>query len=429
MATTTNALVTEALKETYGDLHDQINLNTECLDLFEESDQARWDGKIFVESLHHRRNQSGMGNAETGNLPNAGNQRYEELRIPLRRLYGGIELSGQIMEQAKDQQSAFVNILDAEVNGLVQDLRRTKERIIQGDGLGTLCLVDGAGADDPTISVDAPGGVAGDIFGNRFLFPGMEVAIYNTAGTVVNAVRTILSVSADGLQVTFTANVSAAEAVDNGFITKGTTRGSVIQGSRSEEFMGIRGMFDDGTFVGTFHGLVRSAAANGFFNVAVQSSVGSISEDLFHRMLNACHERSGIIPGTFLTHYSVHREYIKRTQSDRRYTGDHTMNPDAGIAGQSRTKSPSLNFNDVGFRLGRYLDLGTIYFIDKDACKRYSLQPGKWVDDDGDIFHRQNDTDVFFATYRIMENYSAIKNNSSAVLRGINATVDINREA
>ncbi|KKM16035.1 hypothetical protein LCGC14_1689940, partial [marine sediment metagenome] len=361
MATTTSSFVAEVLKETYGDLHDQINRDTPILDLYEQSQSARWDGKVFVEALHHRRNQSAMGNSETGNLPNAGNQRYEELRIPLRRLYGGVQLSGQIMEQAKDQQSAFVNVLDAEVNGLVQDLRRTKERIIQGDGNATLCLVDGAGADDPTISVDAPGGVAGDVFGNRFLFPGQEVAIYNTAGTVVNAVRTVLSVSADGLQVTFTAAVSSAEAVDDGYITKGTTRGSVTQGSRDTEFMGIRGMFDDATYVSTFHGLDRTAAANGFFKVASVTSVGSISEDLFHRMLNACHERSGIIPGRYLTHYSVHREYIKRTQGDRRYTGDRVMNPDAGISGQSRTKSPVLAFNDVDFILGRYLDFGTIY--------------------------------------------------------------------
>ena len=429
MATTTSSFVAEVLKETYGDLHDQINRDTPILDLYEQSQSARWDGKVFVEALHHRRNQSAMGNSETGNLPNAGNQKYEELRIPLRRLYGGIEISGQIFEQAKDTRSAFVNVLDAEVTGLVEDLRRSKERIIQGDGNATLCLVDGAGADDPTISVDAPGGVAGDVFGNRFLFPGQEVAIYDTGGTTVNAVRTVLSVSADGLQVTFTASVSSGEAVDDGYITKGTTRGSVTQGSRDTEFMGIRGMFDDATYVSTFHGLDRTDAANGFFKVASVSSVGAISEDLFHRMLNACHERSGIIPGRYLTHYSVHREYIKRTQGDRRYTGDRVMNPDAGISGQSRTKSPVLAFNDVDFILGRYLDFGTIYFVDEDACKRYSLQPGTWVEDDGNMFHRNNDSDVFFATYRCMENYSAVKNNSSAVIRGINATIDVNREA
>lgn len=429
MATTTNAFVTEVLKETYGDIQKQINIKTPTIDLFEESKSSRWDGKIFVEALHQGRNQSAMGITETGTLPKAGNQKYGDLRIPLRRLYGAIELSGQIMEQAQDTRSAFVNVLDSEINGLVTDLRRSKERIIQGDGNGTLCLVDGAGADDPTISVDAPGGVAGDIYGNRFLFPGMEVALYSANGATVLAVREILSVSSDGLSVTFTADVSSSEAVDNGFITKGTTRGGVTEGSRDQEFMGIRGMFDDGTFVSTFHGLDRTLAANGFFKVAIRPNVGSISEDLFHSILNACDERSGIIPGTYLTHYSVHREYIKRLQADRRYTGDQTMRPDAGIKGQSRTTSPVLSFNDVDFMLCRYLDLGTIYFIDKDVCRRYPLQPGRWVDDDGDIFHRKENTDIFFATYRVMENYSVMQNNSSGVIRGIDATVDVNREA
>jgi len=431
MATTTNALVEEALKEVYGDdLYEQINLNTECLDIFEESETMRWDGKVAVDALHHKRNQSAMAvNPAGGNLPNAGNQEYEDLRIPIRKIYGAIAIDGQLMEQAFSSEAAFINVVDAEITGLVNDIAREQERMIQGDGNGILCLANGAGGGTATISVDAPGGVAGATFGNRFLFPGQVIAIWAANGSAITAMRTVSSVNAAGTQVTFTATVDGTQCPDNAILTKGTTRGSVSEGSYAHEPMGLRGMFDNQTFVTTFHGLDRSAVGNEFFNIKVFTSVGALSEDIFHRALNACHDRSGIIPDTFLCHSSVHREYIKRTQADRRYTGDQTMKPDAGIKGGSRTQIASLTFNDVPFRLARYYAFGYLDLIDKDACKKYTLQEGKWIDEDGSMWHRRQDSDDFQADYRIMKNFGAKRNNSSARLTGINATIDINREA
>ena len=429
MATTTTALVSEVLQELYGDLYPQINKNIDILNLFNKGDVSSWNGKYVVQALHHRRNQSTKSIGETGNLPTAGNQEYEDMQIPIRDCYTTIKITGRMLDMAEKGVAQFTNVFNADLEGAMEDAQREMERIICGDGLGVLGLVDGAGDDNATLDIDAPGGVTGDDFGNRFIFPTMELAIHATDGLTVNAVRTCDSVNTNGTEITLGAAVSSAEAVNNGIVTKGTTRGSVTEGSYAIEPMGIRGLFDDGTFVGTLHTLDRTAAANQFFNVKAFSSVGALSEDLLHRALNACWERSGYNPSHYLCHTSVHREVIRLTQSDRRYTGEQTMRPDPGIKGQTMSTPGALTFNDVKFKLGRYLDFGTLYLIDKGACHKYELQSGRWEDRDGAVLHRTSDQHTFDAVYYSSTNYSATRNNSSAVLRGISATLDINREA
>jgi hypothetical protein len=222
------------------------------------------------------------------------------------------------------------------------------------------------------------------------------------------------------------------EAADNGFITVGIDQGGgLIAGSLGLEPMGIRGIFDTTTFVETLHGLNRSLAANHFALVNGPSfgTIGTITEDILHRAENACHERGGTNPTRYLCHYSVHREYIKAGLPDRRFTGSDAHGADLGISGRTKTKPGTLTFNGQTLNQVRFMDLGVLHGIDADACKRYELDGGGWIEEDGNMFHRREKYDQYFAWYRYMINYSGKKMLSSFTLRGINATVDVNREA
>lgn len=429
MARTTTSIVQEALQEVYGDMHEQINLQTPGLDIFQDSESMRWDGKVAVESLHYGRNQSALATGETGTLPVAGNQRYQELRIPVRLLYGAIELSGQVMEQSTSDIGKFVDIAQKEVDGMVDDLARSKERIIMGDGRGVLAAVNGdiGGVGVTVIPVKDPGGVVGSDFPNRFFFPNQQLAFYDATGATLNAIRTVVSVAEDGTSITVDSNLVNTDAPDGGFICKGTNRGGVTEGSFGIEPMGIRGIFDDGTFVGTIHGLDRSA--NPWFKVKTFNVGGALTEDFLHRALNAPAERKGRLPDVYFMHHSTHREFITLSQTLRRYPGEGAIRPDTGIAGQTREQAAALDFNQVRLRLGRYCDFHTIYLVDGEACKKYVLQAGKWADEDGSMFLRLANVDAYEARYRIMENYGPTLAGSSSVMRTLNATVDVNIEA
>jgi hypothetical protein len=435
MAVTTSeaAAVEAAFKEVYGDLDDQINKNVPVLELFENAGkEARWDGKAFIESVHTGRNHSTTAGGESTPVPLPGNQTYGEVNVPIKHVRSAIEITGVMFDKAKSDRAAFADITQKEIDGVLLDQRQKLERMICGDGRGVLALVDDdATGGETDLVVDSPGGVAGSIFGNRFIYPGQQLAFYAASPAAVLAYRVVSAVSEDGTTITIP-SVDETEAPNNGLITPGVSYGSPDQaGSLGLEPMGLRGIVDDGTFVETLHGIDRSDPGNEFWKSSGPGfgAVGTLTEDILHRAENATHERSGIIPDTYLCHYSVHREYIKAGLGDRRFTGSDAHGADLGISGGSKNKPASLGFNGKTFHQCRYFDYGTLMCVDKGAMKRYKLQPGKWVDKDGSMWHRRERYEQFFAIYRLSCNYGTARPMSSFVLRGIDAIVDVNREA
>jgi hypothetical protein len=279
------------------------------------------------------------------------------------------------------------------------------------------------GAASATINIDSPMGIAGAINGARFIRKNMVLGFHDVApaDNTPNAVRTVLSITTDGTQAVLSATVATAEAPDNGVITIATTRSGVSEGSWLIEPMGILGIFDNGTFLSTIHGLVRANEPT--FNVNVIPNVGNLDEIAIHRALDMCDENAGAEPGWFVCHHSVHREYIKITLGDKRYSGGDLMRPDAGVQGGG--KKHEFSFSGTPIEKERFAPYGKLYGIDDSTCRRYVNEEGKWVDEDGSILHRTVDTDDFFATYRKFGNYGAIQNNSSFRIDGINASVDV----
>jgi len=422
----TTADVTQLLKEVYGpSVVNQLNDEIRALKHFERSESAQWLGEVFVESLHTGRNYSTKGAAEGGLLPNAGKQSYSELRIPDRYVYGTIEVTAQIMSEVKGK-GAFANGLDREINGMIRDLKVECNRMMWGDGSGTLALVtsDIGGSPVSVIPVDTPGKVTGVINGARFLRVGMEVALFDAApgSNTPNAVRTITAVAADGTDITVDATVINTDAPVNGVITKGVDIGGVLEGSFNLEPMGILGLVDDGTFVNVLHGLNRTNEP--IFKSNRFSNVGSLEEIILHRALDTCDEIAGAEPDWYTCHHSVHREYIKISLPDKRYSGESLMRPDVGISGGG--KKHELTFSGSGLEKERYCPYGTLYGIDSSACKRYVNVEGKWVDEDGAILHRgAGTTDTFKGTFRKFSNHGVLQSNSSFILDGINATIDV----
>lgn len=437
MAVTTSeaAAVSAAFKQVYGDLDEQINKDVPVLEMFEDAGpEATYDTKSgnFIEAVHTGRNHSTTAGGESSPVPLPGNQTYGQVTVPIRHVRSTIEITGVMFDMAKRDEAAFANITQKEVDGVLLDQRQKFERMICGDGTAKLALVnDDATGGVTVLTIDSPGGVAGDIFGNRFIFVGMQLAFYAASPGAVLVYRTPTAVAEDGTSITI-ASVDQTEAPNNGVITTGVSYDATdAAGSLGLEPMGLRGIVDDGTFVQTLHGINRSTAGNEYWKSSGPGfgSVGTLTEDILHRAENATHERSGIIPDTYLCHYSVHREYIKAGLPDRRFTGSDAHGADIGIKGGSRNKPGTLSFNGKVLHQCRYFDYGTLMCVDKSAMKRYRLNGGQWVDKDGSMWHRRERYEQFFAIYRTSLNYGAARCNSSFVLRGIDATVDVNREA
>lgn len=420
--------LTAILHEVWGDQgpYDQINnAITSYAHFKQKSDTDKWEGEIYVESLHSGRNRGVKAVAERGQIPNADRQKYLELRIPNRYIYGSAELTIQVMKEAITKRASFTNAMEAEMTGMVKDIAEQCERMIWMAGNGQLCLVSLAGADTTTLEVDTPGGVAGTSGnGTRFLNPGQTIAIHAAGAApsnTPNAVRKVVTIADDGNSCVLDAAVSAAQAVNNGWVTVGVNRNSVLEGSVNLEPMGLLGLIDDGTYVASLFGL--TIASNPIFKAKRFTSVAAIDENILARADDACHELSGSIPNWLTGHHSAHREYMRLMSGDRRYTGEHLMDPDAGTG---TGKAKQLKYSGRIIEKARFAPYGMLFGIDDQHLKRYVSTEGEWADEDGSIYSRVSGQDIFQAYYRKFGNHGILQRNTSWILDGITVQVDIN---
>ena len=79
--------------------------------------------------------------AEDGELPQAGGNLYKELTLTLKNLYGTVEISDKAVRAAAGDAGRFVNLLSAEMDGLLKSAKYNFGRMLFGDGSGKLATV------------------------------------------------------------------------------------------------------------------------------------------------------------------------------------------------------------------------------------------------------------------------------------------------
>lgn len=78
---------------------------------------------------------------EDDDLPNPEPNRYSEISLELKNICGSISISDKAMRASQDSSGAIVNLLDAEMEGLVSDAKANFARMIYGDGNGTVATI------------------------------------------------------------------------------------------------------------------------------------------------------------------------------------------------------------------------------------------------------------------------------------------------
>lgn len=72
--------------------------------------------------------------AETGTLPTAVGNNYVKITAPLKNLYAQIEISDKALRASANDSGAFVNLLNAEMDNLIESSKFNMRRMIYGDG-------------------------------------------------------------------------------------------------------------------------------------------------------------------------------------------------------------------------------------------------------------------------------------------------------
>lgn len=407
------------LKEVYEKpLQVLLNSRTVTRNRFKK-ETGSWEGRHVRYPLNLGRNQGVMATTENGKLPDAGNQVYVETRIPMKYNHGRIQLSIQTIKHSRSNKGAFKRALDQEMQGLVRDLGNDLNRQMYGWGKGVLALVNGDPGTTTTLTLDAPGGVAGSVHGNRFLNVGMNVTFHNPSDDTPRAggARTITAVSADGL----TATIAAADAAvaDNDWVVRAAKPTSTAIGDTAvnNEAMGLLGLVDDGDYVETLHNVSRTTYP--IFKSVNIASVGPLSADILQRGMDIADQIGEGQVQFLLCHHSVRRAYLTLMEADRRYaTRSDLSAPDAGT---KVAKLKEITFGDIPLYVDKDAPYGTMFGIDPVSFTRWVEVEGEWGDDDGTVLLRLTDVDAYEARYRVFENYSCDRPASCVRWDGITA--------
>lgn len=364
MVTLTSA--DQALKSLYlGVVADQLNTAVNpLLARFQQTTSDVWGKEIRKVAPFGINGGVGAG-TEDGELPSSGGNFYAQFVLSLKNLYGTIEISDKAIRASENNSGAFVNLLQAEMEGLVKASKFNFGRMLFGDGSGKLCKAISANGD--SISVDSVSN----------LIEGMTIdVISNSTKTPIVSGCRITSV--DRLKQKI---LVAGPSIQGGTVTDGDFL--TVQGSYNKELTGLGAIFST---AGSLYGLTRS----GYKWMSPYSTTATeINDVTIQKAIDTLEETAGSIADFIVCSAGVKRAYQDYLITNR--TNIDVMNLQGGYK--------AISYNGIPVVSDRFAPKGTMYILNTGDFKLHQLCDWRWLEgDDGRVIKQVANKPVYTAT-------------------------------
>lgn len=358
-----------ALKSFYLDaVSEALNLNVNpLLAQIRQSTADVW-GKDVRKLVRYGVNGGIGAGTETGTLPAAGGNNYVQFVASLKNLYGTIEISDKAMRASANNEGAFVNLLNDEMQSLVRSSAFNFGRMLYGDGSGKLCAVSAVDTGNK-ITVDDVAGIA----------EGMIVDFYTTSGAMISGAmgRTVLSVDRAEKII-----VVDGTALNTTIVPVGSE--VVLQHSHDCEITGLGALFSDSD---TLYGVDR--AAHPWMKPYVKTEAGMLDENILQTAIDTIEENSGSKVNFIVCSWGVKRALVAY------YNQYKTYAPTMEIKGGYK----ALSFNGIPVVADRFCPAGTLYMLNTDDFCLHQLCDWQWLEnEDGKILKQIAGKPVYTAT-------------------------------
>jgi len=423
MAGANTQIIGATLKTVFEDFVSEMTNNNYPLTKQYKWQQLDYAGQEVQYIAHTTRNISPMFCGEDGAFADAGAQGSVRVSIGQRKMMARIRMTSEAMSDSLRSEGAYVSARRDEMTRLIDDIGRMEEYAATADGRGVLALVDAVDPDaSATLTVDAPGNITGDNFGNRFFLPGMYVGFVNPAtGALRSGIRKISSCSSDGTSIVLDSACGATVA-DNDYVVQAANSSvtDVLDTSYEHGYYGLTALLDDGTYRNNYFGVDRSLYQQ--FQTYVKASTGALSLDVFQQVADVVDQKLGGQIDLMTAHHSVRRLYLQLLDSDRRYTGNNLQRPDGGTVA---FKQGDITMGEVPIKAMRTHPLAMMFMLDTKGMEGvcYGSEKGKWVDEDGQVLVRVGygtaARDSFEAWYRKRKQFHVRQPGKCARLDGI----------
>ena len=356
-----------------------------------------WTGRQVKKAIHTSRNNSVGFSGEDAAFAEAGRQGYVTLDVTQRKMTARVRFTMESIKDTMSNRGAFISTQTAEMNKLVDDIHRVEERTLNSDGRGVLARINDA-TPAQTLTLDDPGGVRNDNFGNRYFGEaGIYVAAVDPAtgllrggDTAANTVRRVdaIPITADNNSIRLDSAPPSTWA-DNDWLVRAANDEvtSLVDTEFEQRWWGLMALVDDGTYRANYFGQTRTDidACTSY----VRAATGTLSDDVLQQTVDIIDQKMGGMVDVLLCHHDVRRTLTAIADTQRRYMGQDLRNPDPGT---NAAKNPSmgLTWGGIEVRAIRDFPQNVIMMLDRGQAglQEYASVPGEWDDTDGQILVR-----------------------------------------
>ncbi len=358
-----------ALKSVYLDvIAEQLNTGVNpFLSAIKQSSEDVYGKEVRKLSTYGINGGIGAG-TEDGNLPSATGNNYSQMVSTLKNLYGVIEISDKAVRASENNAGAFVNLLNAEMEGLIKSSTFNFSRMLFGDGSGTVGIVkeiyEGA------VCLNGA---------TNSLAEGMVVDFYTSQGQPITGAcgRRITGINKNDKEITVSGTTLTEDIVPAGSLV-------VAGGSYNNELTGLQAIFD---ITKDIYGLDRGE--HKWLQPYIKAGTSDITEEKIQKALDDIEEISGSAPNFIICSWGVRRKLQALFAQNN--TRVETLNLAGGYT--------AMSYNGIPIVVDRFCPTGTMYLLNTNDFALHQLCDWQWLTgDDGKVLKQIPGKPVYTAT-------------------------------
>lgn len=355
-----------ALKSFYLDaVSEQLNMKTNPLLAQFQRTTADVVGKDIRKLVKVGFNGGIGAGTETGDLPSASDTEYVQFVATLKNLYGTIEISDKAIRASANNDGAFVNLLNDEMQSLVNSATFNFGRMLFGDGTGALGNVTAVDATNNALTMTSVKGFA----------EGMIIDFYDNANRILEDAKARKVVAVDRTKNTITVD---GFDISTDIIPVGSK--AVVQGSFGHEMTGLAALFNSAALYGVEKGTALMKP--------YENTVADITEAAVQEAIDSIEENSGSKVNFIVCSWGVKRALVAHFRENNIYLPTIDVN---GVK--------ALDFNGIPVVADRFCPKGMMYLLNTDDFKLHQLCDWQWLEgEDGKVLKQIPGKPVYTAT-------------------------------
>lgn len=371
--------------------------------------ELKWEGKNLEKYVHVRRNVAHTFTEDGGPIPAAGKQSYVASKAYRKFGVGSVRVTDGILDNAKTTKYAAITVVESELRGMLDTIRKAENFWFTRDGTGVAALL-GTTTSGSTITVTD----------GRMLTEGGDFTILDTDGSTVNATFIVSTIAraftaAGEVTVTPTASVASGSQAAADYIVWGT--GSKMMYNRAPT--GLDAMVDDNT--GTFQAVDVTTYNRYTSPVFTNSTDRPLTPNLLRTSLAAVQQESGQDPGSELTAVGNYWEGIN---FEEMYEGELRISESTKVAGVEIASFQS-TMGKVNIVTDPDAPYGKLFLVDFSQITRAVQHELDWRrngNSPGSIFQRSDNSLQHTATCLETYEYFIEQRNKCAKIENIKET-------